>query len=103
MTYWLIASSEKGARSGIPNYVDAVSKDLARADRKAVMGFTGKNLEAANYLLREAALDESPRGRQLRRFGEAIVDSFLRLNMSPPVGRRIQSRRWPPGLCDRGQ
>ena len=50
------------------------------------MGFTGKNLEAANYLLREAALDESPRGRQLRRFGEAIVaDSFLRLNMSPPV------------------
>ncbi|MGO9111081.1 MAG: hypothetical protein ACLP9L_17805 [Thermoguttaceae bacterium] len=76
---------EKGGRSGIPNYVDAVSKDLARADRKAVMGFTGKNLEAADYLLQEAALDESPRGKQLRRSGEAIVASFLRLNMSPPV------------------
>jgi len=67
------------------HYVDALSKDLARADRKAVMGFTGKNLEAANFLLQEAALDDGLRGRRLRHSGEAIIASFLRLNMSPPA------------------
>ena len=87
-----------------------MSKDLARADRKEVMGFTGKNLEAADYLLQEAALDES-RGRQLRRSGEAILASFLRLNMSPPVaegfnlddGRPVRAihrgDEHPPVIC----
>ena len=77
---------EKEGRAGIPTFVDAVSHDLARADRKAIMGFCGKNLEAANFLLQEAALDESLRGQRLRRQGEAIIASFLRLKVSPPAG-----------------
>ena len=50
------------------------------------MGFTGKNLEAACFLLREADLDPTQRGERLRRQAEAIIDSFLRLHVSPPAG-----------------
>jgi len=77
---------EKQGRAGIPNWVDAVSKDISRADPKAVMGFTGNCLESANYLLQEADTDPSPRGRELRRKGEAIVNSFLALKVDPPAG-----------------
>ena len=77
---------EKDGRTGIPNFVDAISKDLARADRKAILGFCGKNLEAARFMLREAALDSSERGEQLRRQAESIIASFLRVKVDPPAG-----------------
>jgi len=76
----------KDGRFGIPNFIDAAQKVDPLTDRKAVMGFTGKNLESANFLLQEAALDESPRGDRLRELACGIVDSFTRLNMSPPEG-----------------
>ncbi len=77
---------ERDGRAGIPNAVDSISKDLARADRKAVLGFTGKNLEAACLLLRAADIDLTQRGERLRRQGEDIIGSFLRLQVSPPAG-----------------
>jgi len=76
----------KDDRFGIPNFIDAAQKVNPLTDRKAVMGFTGKNLEAANFLLQEAALDDTPRGDRLRRLAGEIVDSFTRLNVSPPEG-----------------
>ena len=77
---------QRDGRAGIPNAVDAMTKDMARADRKAVLGFCGKNLEAAEFLLREATLDSTPRGERLRRQAEAIIASFLQLGVAPPVG-----------------
>ncbi len=73
-------------RTGIPNFIDTGSKDLQRADRKAILGFCGKCLEAARFLLREAVLDDTPRGRRLRQQAESIVESFLVLKIDPPIG-----------------
>jgi hypothetical protein len=72
--------------AGIPIFVDAVTGDLGKADRRAIMGFCGKNLEAANYMLQEAALEPGARSDELRRKAESIVASFMRLRMSPPEG-----------------
>ena len=80
---------EDQGRTGIPNYIDAISKDLKQADRRAVLGFTGKNLEAARFLLREAELDPTSRGQRLRRQGESIIATILKLRMAPPEGEGI--------------
>lgn len=92
---------EKDGRTGIPNYLDSVSKDLTRADDKAVMGFTGKNLEAAHYMLAEAAMGAGPRSEELRRKGEAIIASFLRLKMAPPEGEGFSLKDGHP-VCALG-
>lgn len=97
----------KDGRTGIPFSIDAVTADLEKADRRALMGFCGKNLEAVNYLLQEAALEPGPlapwdnpqkscgelsrtyptgRADSLRETAEAIAASFVRLKMSPPEG-----------------
>ena len=58
-----------------------------------LLGFCGKNLEAAQFLLREAELDSGPRGQRLRRLAETIIASFLRLKVAPPEaeGFRLDS------------
>lgn len=76
---------EAGDRAGIPNAVSAVPGPLHR-DAKTVMGFTGKALESAEFLLAEACLDKTARGAELRRQAEKIIASFLRLKMAPPEG-----------------
>ena len=54
---------------------------------KVQMGFVSKGIEVADQLLREGDRDQSPRGRKMRKFGLAIIDSFVRLvPMSPPAG-----------------
>jgi len=56
-------------------------------DTRVAMGFVGKNIEAADQLLREAERDPGPRGQRMRRLGLAIIDSFIRLvPLSPPAG-----------------
>ena len=77
---------ETHGRAGIPNYIDAISKDMKHADRRAVFGFCGKNLEAARCLLREAELEHTARGQRMRRQAELMIASFLKLRMVPPEG-----------------
>lgn len=56
-------------------------------DMRAVLGFVGKNIEAADQLLQEADRDGGPRGERLRALGLAIIDTFIRLvPLSPPAG-----------------
>lgn len=56
-------------------------------DRRAAMGFVGKNLEAADQLLREGDRDKTERGQRMRKLGLAIIESFVRLvPMSLPGG-----------------
>ena len=56
-------------------------------DMRVAMGFVGKNIEAADQLLREAERDHGARGERMRKLGLAIIDSFIRLvPMSPPAG-----------------
>ncbi len=77
---------EKDGRSGIPLSISAVTHDMQTADRRAVMGFCGKNLEAVNYFLQEAALEQTPRSEAMRAKALAIAASFVKLKMSPPQG-----------------
>jgi hypothetical protein len=75
---------EVADRAGIPNAVPAVSDDHAAPCAWTVMGFTGKAIEAAEFMLAESLLDNTERGTQLRRQAERIIASFLRLRMAPP-------------------
>ena len=74
---------EAGERAGIPNAVSAVPGPEHR-DAKTVMGFTGKAIESAEFLLAEARLDDTASGAELRGKAEKIIASFLRLKMAPP-------------------
>jgi len=50
------------------------------------MGFTGKALETANFLLEDSIEEDHPLGKKHRVLGEAIIKTFLNLNLSPPAG-----------------
>ena len=89
-------------RAGIPNSISAVSDAPASCDFKTVLGFTGKALESAEFMLAEAGLDNTPRGAELRRKAERIIGSFLRLKVAPPEaeGFNIKSGRLAIALGD---
>jgi hypothetical protein len=76
-------------RSGIPWIFQTTSGLVWNRpdDMRVAMGFVGKNIEAADQLLREAERDHTARGERMRKLGLAIIDSFIRLvPMSPPAG-----------------
>ena len=59
-------------------------------DMRAAIGFVGKNIEAADMLLREGDRDPGPRGQRMRRLGLQMIDTFVRhLPMNPPEGEAI--------------
>jgi len=77
----------RGNRAGIPNSVPSVPNSRRKPDRKAIMGFTGKNLESAEYLLADAEIDpDKNRAARDRKLGLAIFSSFTKLRMNPPIG-----------------
>lgn len=86
-------------RAGIPNFIDAVRAEAAGHDDKAILGFCGKCLEAAEFLLLEAAGDPGPRGERLRKLGEAIAESFVRLEVSPPAGEGFRFQSGEPACA----
>ncbi len=77
---------EKEGRAGIPNYLDVLVKSTPPEGQNMVLGFTGKNLEAAQFLLREAEMDTGSRGLKLRGMAETMITSFLSLKVAPPEG-----------------
>jgi hypothetical protein len=48
------------------------------------MGFVGRSIEAANYLLADSLREGNPHRETYRQQGEAIIRTFTALNMSPP-------------------
>jgi len=61
---------------------------------KIILGFCGKNIEAAGQLLLESDRDQSPRGQRMRKLGLMMIDSLIRLvPMSPvPAGEGFDIR-----------
>jgi hypothetical protein len=54
---------------------------------KTVMGFTGKALESANFLLQDADMDpRADKAKSHRKKALAIIDSYQNLELSPPAG-----------------
>jgi hypothetical protein len=86
-------------RTGVPFEFDSVTARPSRLARKIIMGFCGKNIEAADQLLQEADRDSTQRGQKMRKQGLAIIDSLIRIvPMSPPagVGYNIQTGQPAP-------
>jgi hypothetical protein len=87
-------------RAGIPNAVPAVRESERKPNHQAIMGFTGKNLEAAEFLLADAGIDpDKARARKDRNLGLAIFASFIRLRMNPPVGEGFNIDTGEPALA----
>ena len=73
----------KNGLSGITNWTIAAKDERHDIDRKSIMGFTGKTLESASFLLQEA--DRYADKNKYRQPALAIFDSFIKLKMNPPV------------------
>ena len=73
--------------TGITNWRPAVPSAEAK-DPKTIMGFTGKALETAEYLLWAADHEpDSIRANRYRQQGENLFDSFVKtLTLAPPNG-----------------
>jgi hypothetical protein len=89
-----------GDRTGIPNFLSAVPGEKVPADEHAIMGFTGKNLESAEFLLADAQVDDdTARAARDRELGLAIFRSFLRLRMNPPISEGFDIKTGAPELA----
>jgi hypothetical protein len=89
-----------GDRAGIPNFISSVPGEEVPRDPHAIMGFTGKNLESAEFLLADAQSDpDAQRATRDRDFGLAIFHSFVRLRMNPPVGEGFDIKTGEPELA----
>jgi hypothetical protein len=70
---------------------------------KIVIGFCGKNVEAAEQFLMESDRDSSPRGQRLRELGTKIIESLIRIVPSaPPCGEGFDIRTGKPGAVHSG-
>ena len=87
---------EKDGRAGIPNYLDALAKTTSPEAHNMVLGFCGKTLEAAQFLLREAELDASRADSVCAGWAKTIIASFLRLKIAPPEGEGFHLDSGPP-------
>lgn len=73
--------------TGIPYFMTAVNKEQQHINEKTAMGFVGKALESANYLLQDADRQQSPNDEKHRKAAEHIINSFVhKLTLSPPNG-----------------
>lgn len=80
-------------RKGITGISNMITFEEGRTGKRndgplgrTVMGFTGKALEAANYLLQASDIPGNPRAEEFREKGTAIIQSFLNLKLNPPEG-----------------
>ena len=70
---------------------------------KIIIGFCGKNVEAAEQLMMEGDLDSSPRGKRLRDLGTKIIESLIRIVPSaPPCGEGFDIRTGKAGAVHSG-
>ena len=68
---------------------------------RAIMGFVGKNVEAANQLLIEADRDPGPRGRHMRQLAYQIIATFIeKCPMSPPAGSGFNLQTGKPSMTN---
>ena len=70
---------------------------------KIIIGFCGKNIEAAEQLMMEGDRDSSPRGQRLRDLGTKIIESIIRIVPSaPPCGEGFDIRTGKAGAVHSG-
>ena len=97
-------------RTGLPFIVSTVTGKVFSTNPdpnffwRATMGFVGKNLEAADQLLRESDRDPSARGQKMRQQGLDTIATFIRLvPMSPPVSTGVNLKTGAPSMTNSPQ
>lgn len=76
-----------GGGSGIPNFIELNTiPPLHPNHNNAIIGFTGKNLESANAMLRWADDHPGTEGDTVRSDAEAIVAKMIQIPVDPPAG-----------------
>ncbi len=74
-------------RTGIPYFKPAVYRKDPPVNMKTAMGFVGRALQVANYLMLDADRGQSPYDAEHRQKGIDIINTFVRLiRLSPPNG-----------------
>jgi hypothetical protein len=76
-----------GQLTGIRNFISPVND--SNGGPFSIFGFTGKAIETANYMLQYSLDGNNPLSEEFRKKGEAIIESFMKLKMSPPEGEGI--------------
>ena len=72
--------------TGIRKWKYALKGDERPGATKTVMGFGGKTLEAASFLLADALVENNSLATKHRQEGESIINTYLNLKLSPPAG-----------------
>ncbi|MEJ7693818.1 hypothetical protein [Daejeonella sp.] len=85
--------------TGIRNSTMATVKQASASDKKTVMGFTGKTIESANFLLQDADRDKAPNREKHRQQALNIINTYLKLNLSPPEGEGFYFDSGGPALA----
>jgi hypothetical protein len=89
----------KGNRYGITNFVSSVAGDPMNSDRKCVLGFTGKALETAEFLIYGSYDGNTANDKLHYEQGLGIINTFVKLKMDPPVGEGFNIDTGEPALA----
>ena len=105
----------RNSLTGISNYLDSMKdEDIHFRDSKAIMGFTGRNIESAYFFLKYAHSltneetvihNQSNKDKKkdyllnLKRTAYSIIDSFTSINMSPPISEGFNLDTEEPELA----
>lgn len=95
-------AEQNSGRTGIPNANICSGKmlDFSNVNFNAIMGFTGKNIEAAYYLLKDSYLQNNANSRKHYKIGTEIMNSFVNtLKMDPPAGEGFEIQTGKPALA----
>ncbi len=66
---------------------------------KTVMGFTGKALESANFLLQDSDDDQRPISGEHRKKALKVINTFLGLKLDPPAGEGFFWKNGSPAMA----
>lgn len=89
----------KDNRYGITNSVSCVAGDPMISERECRMGFTGKALETAEFLIYGSYDGTSAKDQLHYKQGLGIITTFLKLKMDPPVGEGFNIDTGEPELA----
>ena len=94
-------------RMGLPFIVYTHSGEVWRNNNdpdfywRATMGFVGKNIEAADQLLRESDRDKTERGAKMRQQGLDVISTFIReVPMKKPYCTGFNLRSGKPSMTN---
>ena len=76
----------KDGRTGFPQSIMGAKSEPYKYEDKATLGFVGKNLEAAYFLLRDGQeREQTAIGLKHRKLANDIINTFTKLPVDPPV------------------